>query len=477
MTKNAGILPAALSLSATILASISTLAVAGEHSYHKGNSWQVVLKTPDPFGDKAFCGFRSTAWSGKSVVIEYTLIGIDKVVPRLRVTKQNWNLPAGQTTNVSIGTEWAGNIKFVSKVVNGDELYGEIPETVAEDGGGFKVTTILGTAVSTNKPAPLAITFQGNEPPWFVPVMTYTEAIALGTGFDTCISTLTELGPSLFKAPQASSTSPFAQPSGEGAGTAAQAPATRSAPVQNPPPKSAAATAASTSPWVFEQREEDWGDTCFVEAKQGDITVGFMGAPGKDFVAFVENGNFDGTVRTSWQVDDKTVQMSNGHPEDYFGWHGFYEISPQILDDGKKGKNLEIADLDGKTITVSLADAAAPFSQFQSCFNKAAPKTEKASNYPAAKQTPPNRQGCVLEVGGTKAIDGACHWGPYGSMDGSFVMEANGYFAIIEVDNDDADGWWNDTPGATHAHTRLGEMKREGQCWKSESVRVCVGSK
>jgi len=37
-------------------------------------------------------------------VIEYTLIGIAKIVPRLRVTKQNWNLPAGQTTNVSIGT-------------------------------------------------------------------------------------------------------------------------------------------------------------------------------------------------------------------------------------------------------------------------------------------------------------------------------------------------------------------------------------
>ncbi|WP_395773206.1 hypothetical protein [Agrobacterium pusense] len=212
MIKNAGLLLPMLSFSAAVAGSISTPAVAGEHSYHKGNSWQIVLKTPDPFGDKAFCGFRSTAWSGKSVAIEYTLIGIDKIVPRLRVTKQNWNLPAGQTTNVSIGTEWADSIQFVSKVVNGDELYGEIPETVAEDGGGFKVTTILVTAISTNKPAPLAITFQGNEPPWLVPVMTDVEAIALGTGFDTCISSLTQLGPSLFNAPGASSTSPFAQP-------------------------------------------------------------------------------------------------------------------------------------------------------------------------------------------------------------------------------------------------------------------------
>jgi len=261
----------------------------------------------------------------------------------------------------------------------------------------------------TNKPAQLVITFQGNEPPWRVPVTTYTEAIALGTGFDTCISTLTGLGQSLFKAPQASSTSPFAQPSGDDARTAAQMPANRSVMLQNPPVKSVAATAASTSPWTFEQREEDWGDTCFVESKQ----VGFMGAPGKDFVAFVENGNFDGTVRASWQVDDKTAQMSNGDLEDYFGWHGFYEISPQILDEGKKGKKLEIADLDGKTVTISLANAVAPFSQFQACFNKPASKTEKASNYPATKQTPPNRKGCVLEVDGTKAIDGACYWGPY----------------------------------------------------------------
>lgn len=307
--------------------------------------------------------------------------------------------------------------------------------------------------------------------------MTYTEAIALGTGFDTCISTLIGLGPSLFKAPQASSTSPFAQLSGEGAGTGSQVPANPSVMLQNSPPKSAAATTASTSPWTFEQREEDWGDTCFVEAKQGDVTVGFMGAPGKEFVAFVENGNFDGIVRASWQVDDKTVQMSNGHPEDYFGWHGFYEISPQILDEGKNGKKLEIADLDGKTIAISLADAGRPFSQFQACFNKAASKTEKASNYPAAKQTPPNREGCVLEVDGAKAIDGACYWGPYSTETGSFVMEANGYFAIIEIDNNTADGWWNETPGSTHAHTRLGEMKPDGKCWKSESVRVCTDAK
>ncbi len=471
MNRNAGILLTLLGLSAS--ATISDVAHAEEQSYYKGNSWEILLKTPDAPSDKAFCAFRSTAWSGKSVMIEYTLIGIDKIVPRLRVTKKNWNLPSGQTTNVGIGTEWAGGIQFVSKVIKSDELYGEIPETVAEDGGGFMVTTILGTAISTQKPAPLAITFQGNEPAWFAPVVSYTEAIGLGTGFDNCITALTKLGPSLFNAPEASSTSPFAQQSSGEAGTATQAPANRSVMFQNPP--SASTAAASTSQWEFEQREEDWGDTCFVEAKQGDMTIGFMGAPGKDFVAFVENGNFEGIVRASWQIDDKAPHMSNGHPEDYFGWHGFYELSPEMLDEGKNGRELTITDLDGKTITLTLASAKTPFSQFKACFNKADPNTKKANTYPAAKQTPPNRKGCVLEVNGTKAINGACYWGNYGGVDGSFVMEANGYFALIGIDTNGANGTWNETPGSTHAHSDLGDMKRDGKCWKNRNVRVCVG--
>ncbi|UHS63466.1 hypothetical protein HRR99_17995 [Agrobacterium vaccinii] len=463
-------------LGISVAVSVATQASAEEQSYYRGTSLEIFLHTPTD-GKQAFCAFRSTTWSGKSVAIEYTLIGTDKIVPRLRVTKQNWNLPVGQTTNVAIGTAWAGGIQFTSKVVSTDEMYGEIPGANAEDGGGFMVTTILGTAISTNKPATLAVTFQGNEPVWHVPVVSYADAIGLGTGFDNCITTLTQLGPSLFKSPEVSATSPFAEPPSQSSGTSRQQSSNRSVMFGDAPPAPAVSPVVSASSWTFEKREEDWGDTCFVKATQGGVTIGFMGAPGKDFVAFVENGNFDGTVRASWQVDDKAVQISNGHPEDYFGWHGFYEIPPQILDQGKKGKKLEIVDLDGKTIAISLADAAVPFSQFQACFNKAAPKAEKAINYPAATHTAPNRKGCVLEVGGAKAIDGTCYWGPYGNMDGSFVMEANGYFAIIEIDNNTAAGWWNETPGSTHAHTPLGEMKRDAKCWKSESVRVCDGAK
>ena len=449
--------------------------MAGEQSYHNGNSWEIYLKTPDVEGEKAFCAFRTTAWSSKSIAIEYTLRGIDDIAPKLRVKKQNWNLPSGQMTNVAIGTPWAGAIQFVSKAVSSDELYGEVPRTVAEDGGGFMVTTILGTAISTTKPAALAVTFQGNEPVWHAPIVSYADAIGLGTGFDNCITALTELGPSLFKSPEASTTSPFAAPPSQTNGTSQQPPANSSIMFQNPPPAPAVSAAAAASTWTFAQREEDWGDTCFVEAKQGDMTIGFMGAPGKDFVGFVENGTFKYVVRTSWKIDDTSDYISNGHPDDYFGWYGFYELSSDILNDGKKGKELKIVDLDDKTITVSLATAAVPFSQFQLCFAKPSMKAEASDNYPDADQTVPNRKNCLLEVNGKKAINGACYWKQDETNKGSFYMERNRYFAYINVNGSNASGAWNETPGSTHAHSNLGDMKRDGKCWRSKNVRVCSG--
>lgn len=459
-----------------VAAAIGAQARAEEQSYYKGNSLEILLNKPDDTAEKAFCAFRSTAWSGKSVAIEYTLIGTDKIVPRLRVTKQNWNLPVGQTTNVAIGTAWAGGIQFDSKVVGSDELYGVIPDTAAEDGGGFMVTTILGTAISTNKPAPLAVTFQGNEPVWHVPVVSYADAIGLGTGFDNCITALTQLGPSLFASPEVSATSPFAEPPSQSSGISRQQSSNRSVMFGDAPPAPAVSPAVSASSWTFEKREEDWGDTCFLEAKQGKMTIGFMGAPGQDFVGFVENGKYKGVVRAAWQVDDKSSHMSNGDINDYFGWHGFYELRTSILDDAKIGKQLKISDLDDHVITVSVANAAAPISQFQQCFGNSPAKEEVASKYPVAPQTPPNRKRCMLEVDGKKVIDGTCYWKQDSTDKNSFYIEGNRYFAYVWVTGSTASGWWNQTPDGTHAHASLGEMKRDGACWTSKTVRVCSGS-
>lgn len=449
-------------------------ATAEEQSYYKGNSWEVLLKTPTAEGERAYCAFRSTSWAGKFAAVEYNLTSLDNIVPALRVTKRGWNLPTGQTTNVAIGTQWAGGVKFAAKVINSDELYGELPADNTQEGM-FMVTTILGTAITTTKPAPLVISFEGDEPLWVVPIMGYAEAMALSRDFTNCLSALRQLGPSLFKSPEASATSPFAaSPSQNRA--AQQAPANRSVMFQDPPPAPTVSAAVSASTWIFEQREEDWGDTCYIEAKQGDMTIGFLGAPGKDFVGFVENSTFKDVVRTSWKIDDTSGYISNGHLDDYFGWYSFYELSSDILNDAKKGKQLTIADFDRRTITISLANAAVPFSQFQLCFGKPSMKTASSQNYPAASQTPPNRINCLLEVNGKKAIDGACYWKQDDTDKSNFYLEGNRYFAYINVTGSNASGSWNETPGSTHAHSDLGEMQREGKCWKSKNVRICPGN-
>jgi len=98
--------------------------------------------------------------------------------------------------------------------------------------------------------------------------------------FPPPISTFTELGALLFKALRPRLRRHLPNRQLVFAGTGQQVPANRNVMLQNPLPKSAAATAASTSAWTFGQREEDLGDTCFVEAKRGDVTVSFNQASG-----------------------------------------------------------------------------------------------------------------------------------------------------------------------------------------------------
>lgn len=65
-----------------------------------------------------------------------------------------------------------------------------------------------------------------------------------------------------------------------------------------------------------------------------------MGAPGKGFVDFVEGAPFKDSVHATWKIDDEGGYITDGHLDDYFGWYGFYELSSEILDDGKNGKKL-----------------------------------------------------------------------------------------------------------------------------------------
>ena len=85
---------------------------------------------------------------------------------------------------------------------------------------------------------------------------------------------------------------------------------------------------------------------------------------------------------------------------------------------------------------------------------------------------------CLLEIGGKAYIDGPCDFSLMASSDdGSFkIMRPDGmYFAVLFVEGRDRGvGHWNEEPGANHAHSPLGELRRQKACWTNQNVKLCA---
>ena len=79
---------------------------------------------------------------------------------------------------------------------------------------------------------------------------------------------------------------------------------------------------------------------------------------------------------------------------------------------------------------------------------------------------------CVLEVDGQSYIDGPCEYSP--SDSGDFQISAKDYFAYIYPSYKPVLGYWNGTPGTTHAHDPLGELTKNGACWVNDRAKVCA---
>lgn len=81
---------------------------------------------------------------------------------------------------------------------------------------------------------------------------------------------------------------------------------------------------------------------------------------------------------------------------------------------------------------------------------------------------------CKLNVGSLQPIDGACWIRLDG--DGSFQIMSMDEQIFAQLDRDGAAGvaFWNETPGASHAHASLGSMTRDGACWHNASAELCA---
>ncbi|MCX7568064.1 hypothetical protein OS189_17110 [Sulfitobacter sp. F26169L] len=84
---------------------------------------------------------------------------------------------------------------------------------------------------------------------------------------------------------------------------------------------------------------------------------------------------------------------------------------------------------------------------------------------------------CLLAVDDIVQIDGTCTFIPLSGTAGSFkIMAADGrYFAYLYVDHpDQGRGFWNEAPGAGHAHTPLEVLVRNGACWQNDHAKICA---
>lgn len=80
---------------------------------------------------------------------------------------------------------------------------------------------------------------------------------------------------------------------------------------------------------------------------------------------------------------------------------------------------------------------------------------------------------CLLVVDGRTYINGPCRISV--SPGGSFQAASKLYFADVQLNGSGAaSGYWNEEPGAGHAHTRLGELVRNDACWTNEKAIVCA---
>ena len=83
---------------------------------------------------------------------------------------------------------------------------------------------------------------------------------------------------------------------------------------------------------------------------------------------------------------------------------------------------------------------------------------------------------CLLVVDGRTYLNGPC---PVELLPGGSFMVGAGrgasHFAQVTVEGaGSASGYWNEEPGATHAHSSLGSLRRNDACWTNERAIICA---
>lgn len=93
-----------------------------------------------------------------------------------------------------------------------------------------------------------------------------------------------------------------------------------------------------------------------------------------------------------------------------------------------------------------------------------------------AQEQPGRPANCLLVVDAQEIIKGRCLF-THLDQDGSFqIQSGNGkFFAMVQIESKGVgEGYWNEEPYASHAHTPLGTLYREEGCWVNNAASVCA---
>lgn len=345
-------------------------ALASETRYFQETPWELALVIDDTDAQNPYCSLRTTIWKRQSVSIEFTLTGLDKVEIFVRLHKQGWNLPMGAMADIGLtsidlphGGKEAQPIQF--RAASLTDLSAHLLSQT--DNGQFVLALLFGLGRDKLTPVQAIFRFPGNEPEWIIPAASLSDHRALSDAYRTCLIDLKKLGHHRFSSAETTSTSPFATTPE----TAIEETESAEAEIE-PPSKEAVATEAGETGsrpqegiWTFSRREEDWGATCFVETRKGDLGIGFMASPGGETVAFVSGVG----VISSWatlQVDANPHYRTQSEQNDYFGWLDFYPPRPGLIEEVATGGRLTVIVSD-HALVLDIAGAHDQFAKFLVC--------------------------------------------------------------------------------------------------------------
>lgn len=340
-------------------------AEASEDIYYSGTTWKVsLIDEYATSGQFPVCSVKTNLWTSKSISLEATLYAVDDVRFALRISKNGWDLPVGQSTTVTVGG-W----KIQSKAVSENQLYSDfMSEGMRADT--FQAEVFLRSVFDKKRPSFFDIEFQGGEPTWRVSAVSRFDAEQIVSAYQYCTLSLIELGPSIFPEDTGpSGTSPFSTKQGsrgithqdkDAGAEEANMIGTEDAKIGE------TQSGEGLLEWKFSLREEYFGKVCYVEFKNDGATVGFSASSTGDVEAFIASANPIST-RVKWRIDGNIAYSFDAKISGYSRRPIFEIPKLNFIREIIEGETLSVEINNGKTYSLDISTAHGVFDQFLLC--------------------------------------------------------------------------------------------------------------